>query len=680
MSKVTPLKSSGAQARSAVDPKTLLEAYRQMVLARKIDEKAIVLYKQNKCHFQIGCAGHEAVQVAAAHVLKPSHDWFYPYYRDMALCVALGMTSREMMLNIINKAADPNSGGRQMPMHYGHKALNIVSQSSPTGTQFLQAVGAAVAIRYRGGDEVVYVSAGEGTTSQGAYHEALNWAARERLPIIFLIQDNKYAISVHISEQIAGESVSKISSGYEGLTVVKVNGLDYAESHSALLAAVDRARRGYGPTVIDAEVVRLESHSISDNQSKYRDPEELASDKSRDPIRLLRDELLERQITSPKEIERLDSELQELVNDAAHWAETQPDPEPHTALDHVLVDTYPTSGVVEHQPTGEEVFLVDALNHALDEELARNRDVLVFGQDVAHGKGGVFGVTTGLTKKHGVKRVFNSPLAEDSIVGSAIGIATLGLRPVAEIQFGDYCWTAMMQLRNELAVMNYRSNGEFRCPSVIRIPIGGYIHGALYHSQNVEATFAHIPGFVVVLPSNATDAKGLLKSAIRCPDPVLFLEHKGLYRQVYAKGREGGVDDLIPLGKAKVVRTGDKATIVTWGALVNKSLLAAEEAARAGLEVEVIDLRTIQPLDVKTIFRSLKKTNRLLIAHEDILFMGFGAEVAALVAERAFEYLDAPIKRVGGKFAPIPHAPVLEDQVLPQTEDVTKALFELLDY
>ncbi len=681
LEKVTPINHKQQRSKQPkLTPEALRNAYREMVRARKCDEKAIVLYKQNKCHFQIGVAGHEAVQVAAAHCLRAGHDWFYPYYRDMALCGALGMTTREFMLNAMNKAADPNSGGRQMPMHYGHVGLNIVNQSSPTGTQFLQAVGAALAAKYRGGDQVVYVSAGEGTTSQGDWHEALNWAARDRLPVIFLIQDNKYAISVHISEQTAGESVASISQGYEGLNVRTVDGLDYLASYQVLEEAVGRARRGEGPTVIDAQVVRLQSHSISDNQAKYRAQKDIEQDKERDPIVLFNRYLIAERVASADDLARIEQEVQREVDADAAWAEEQPDPAPETFEDFVVEERDPGASIVERPATGEEMFIVDALNRALDEEMARNPEMVIFGQDVAHGKGGVFTVTSGLTAKYGPKRVFNSPLAESSIAGTAIGMATLGMKPVVEIQFGDYIWTAMMQIRNELALMYYRSNGTFSCPAVFRVAVGGYIHGAVYHSQNIEATFAHFPGIFVVLPSNATDAKGLLKASIRAKDPVLFLEHKGLYRQVYAKGPVGGADDLVPLGRAKIARVGDDATIITWGALVNKSLLAAEALAKEGVEVEVIDLRTIVPLDTATIFASVRKTGRVLIAHEDVLFMGFGAEVAALIAERTFEFLDAPIRRLGCKSTPVPHSPVLEQRVLPQNEEVLQALRELLDY
>lgn len=659
----------------------LVSAYSEMLRSRLVDQKTITLYKQNKCHFQIGVAGHEAVQVAAANVFRAGKDWFYPYYRDMALCAALGMSNEEFFLNAMNKQDDPNSHGRQMPMHYGHKGLRIVSQSSPTGTQFLQAVGCALGVKLEKKDEVVYVSAGEGTCSQGDFHEALNWAAREKLPIIFLIENNKYAISVHLSEQLAGQSVYNLASGYAGLERIELDGTDYLASFEAMRAAHTRALKDDGPTLIEAHVPRLQSHSISDNHLKYRTQDDIAAEQQRCPIARTRRFLLKNKILKKGALEELETSLRSAIDAAAEWAETQADCDPASVLEHVVVNADPGATIVEGTPVGEEVYMVDALNHALDEELSRNPQMYVFGQDVAHGKGGVFTVTAGLTAKHGKDRVFNAPLAESSIAGVAIGLATRGLKPVAEIQFGDYVWTAMMQIRNELAMMNYRSGGDFSCPAVIRIPVGGYIHGACYHSQCIEATFAHFPGIYVVYPANATDAKGLLKSAIRCQDPVLFLEHKGLYRQVYAKGVEGHENYLVPLGRARVLREGSDATIITWGALVQKSLLAAAELEQDGCSVEVIDLRTIVPLDREAVFSSVRKTGRVLIAHEDVQFMGFGAELAAQISNECFEYLDAPIERVGMKgVAAVPHAPQLEEVVLPQTHDVISSLRELLAY
>ena len=663
----------------------LLEAYRQMLLARVVDEKAIVLYKQNKCLFQIGCAGHEAVQVAAAHNLKVGLDWAYPYYRDMAFCVAMGISPREILLGCLNKAEDPASGGRQMPMHYGHPNLNIPSQSSPTGTQFLQAVGAALSLKRRSAESeheqgVVYVSAGEGTTAQGAYHEALNWAARELLPIVFLIQNNKYAISVHISEQIAGSSIVNISSGYEGLHVERINGVDYLQSYEAFEQATWRARKGEGPSVLVADVVRLQSHSISDDQLKYRSPQELAQDRERDPLLLLEQELLSRRVVEESELVRIKEQTKNQVDQDAVWAESRPDPDISTAEDFVYAGFDPSAAATEPQvpDLGEDYFMVDALNQALDEELGVDPDILVFGQDVAGGKGGVFTVTRGLTDKHGRDRVFNSPLAEASICGVAAGLATCGFRPVAEIQFGDYIWTGMMQIRNEIAMMHYRSNGAFSVPLVIRVAVGGYIRGALYHSQSIEGTFSHFPGLIVVMPSNAFDAKSLLKSAIRSSNPVLFLEHKGLYRQIFAKRRVG--EELAPIGKAKVVRAGTDLTIVTWGMLVHFSYSLAGEFADEGIDIEIVDLRTLLPLDMETVLESVTKTSRVLVAHEDVGFMGLGAEIAAQIADKAFFHLDAPVRRVGAKFTPVPHAGVLEREVLPQISDLREAVFELLSF
>lgn len=668
-------------SKSSIPKAELLTAYRTMLRARICDLKTITLYKQNKCHFQIGVAGHEAIQAATAQVMRPNKDWFYPYYREMALCAGLGMTSKEFMLNALNKADDPNSHGRQMPMHYGHKGLRIVNQSSPTGTQFLQAVGCAHGAKIKKLDEVVYVSAGEGTCSQGDFHEALNWASREKLPVIFMIQNNNYAISVHVSEQLGAASVFDMTSGYSNLKRYSIDGTDYLASRDAVQKAFDDARAGKGPALIEAHVPRLQSHSISDDHLKYRTKEDIQSEQLRDPIEKMKKVLISQGVLKAPELEALYQEIKIEVDVAAEWAEEQPDVTADIALTHNYVEASPQTAFQEHEATGQDVYLVDAINHALDEEMARNPDMLIFGQDVAHGKGGVFTVTSGLTKKYGKQRVFNAPLAESSIAGVAIGLATRGLKPVAEIQFGDYVWTAMMQIRNELAMMSYRSGGDFTCPAVLRIPVGGYIHGAPYHSQCIEATFAHFPGLYICYPSNATDAKGLLKAAIRGSDPVLFLEHKGLYRQVYAKGPEGDADTLIPLGRAKVVRHGTAATIVTWGAILNKSLLAAKELEKSGIEVEVIDLRTIVPLDLETIFESVRKTGRVLVAHEDVQFMGFGAEIAAQIADKCFTHLDAPVRRLGMKYAAaVPHAPLAEAAILPQNEDVLNAINSLLAF
>lgn len=671
----------GKESKLKISSELLVECYEQMYRSRQIDLKIITLYKQNKCHFQIGVAGHEAIQVAIAKVLRPGVDWFHPYYRGMALCATLGMTDEEFMLMSMNKEDDPTSHGRMMPMHYGHKDLNIVAQSSPTGTQFLQAVGCAHGAKYKGLDEVAYVSSGEGTCSQGDFHEALSWASREKLPVLFCIENNGYAISVPVHEQLGAKDIYSLTAGYENLKRYSVDGTDIVECLKVAQEAFAHMRSGKGPVLIEANVPRIQSHSISDDHNKYMSKDQIEKVRSKDPIKRLRDQLIKQKAIKEKDLAAREEQIKAAIDAAAESAEQKPDCDPADAEKYNYVDADPSTLFAEGTPTGEDIYLVDALNHALDEELSRDPNMIVFGQDVAHGKGGVFTVTSGLTKKYGKNRVFNAPLAESSIAGVAIGLATVGLKPVVEIQFGDYVWTAMMQIRNELAMMNYRSRGDFTCPAVIRIPVGGYIHGGVYHSQNIEGTFSHFPGLFIAYPSNASDAKGMLKAAIRGNDPVLFLEHKGLYRQVYAKGPEGDADCLVPLGKAKVAREGSDLTIVTWGAIVNKSILAANALAEEGVSVEVIDLRTILPLDMDTIVASVQKTGRVLIAHEDVKFMGFGAEIAAQITEQCFQHLDAPIQRVGMKFAAcVPHSPVLEQVILPQNDDVLNAAREVLAF
>ena len=660
---------------AVVPREQLVMAYRQMVLARLTDERIVTLYKQNKCFFQIGVAGHEAVQVAAAHVFRPGIDWFLPYYRDMALCSAIGMTVEMFMMNAMNKRDDPNSHGRQMPMHWGNSKLRIISQSSPTGSQFLHAVGCALSIKLKEAKEAVYVSCGEGACAQGDFHEALNWAARDRLPVVFLVENNGYAISVPVAEQLAGKSAAKIARGYENTEVFTVDGSDYYASLRAFQSAHGRALSGAGPALIEAMVPRLQSHSISDNQQKYRSAAELEQDKARCPISRMRELLISADPGCAKELEQIDAQVRRQIDRAVQWADNQSDCSAGEVIDHVYKRRPLTLHAAEQQPSGEELFMVEALNHVLDEELDANRKIYVFGQDVAGSKGGVFGVTNGLSARHGRERVFNSQLAESSIVGVAVGMALMGLKPVVEIQFADFIWTAASQIRSELATMLYRSAGDFSAPVVVRVPVGGYIHGGPYHSQSVEATFAHFPGLLIVYPSNATDAAGLLRSAIRCEDPVLFLEPKGLYRQPFAKGPIGDTNFAIPMGKAKVVRPGEDLTVVSWGNLVHKCASAAKEMEKEGHSVEVIDLRTIVPFDLEAVCASVRKTSRALVVHEDVRFMGFGAEIAAQIGEECFCYLDAPIRRLGMKPVPgVAHSPVLEKAVLPQERDVIEAM------
>ena len=656
----------------------ILDVFRKMALSRRLDEKMLILLRQGKSFFHIGASGHEAAQLAAAVLIRPGEDWSYPYYRDGAYCIGLGMTAREQLLCFLSRADDPNSGGRQMPQHYGHKDLRIVSQSSPTGTQFLQAVGTAIARKMEKTKDVVYVSSGEGTTSQGDFHEALNWASNAKAPVIFHIQDNEYAISTHKSEQTA-DSVYTMTAGFKNLSRYDVDGTNFFETNLAFKQAVERARRGIGPSLIVSNVVRLLPHSSSDDQRKYRTPKALEEDRKRDPMTILEDQCIREKLISAKEIEKIRTEVIAQVDADTEWAEGQEHPDGDTALDHIYSGDMPMNEP-SFDVVADKVVIVDAINHGLKEEMARNDKMVIYGQDIADPKGGVFTATKGLSDEFGIDRVFNSPLAESSIVGTAVGMAVAGLKPVVEIQFGDYIWTAMMQLRNEVSTLRYRSNNAWKCPLVVRVPVGGYIHGALYHSQSIDGYFIHMPGIYLAYPSNAADAKGLLKMACRMDDPVIYMEHKGLYRQGYAATEEPGEDYALPFGKGRIVCQGNELTIVTWGAMVQKSIEGIKSLALADGVVEIIDLRTLNPLDLDMIEASLEKTGKVLVVYEDNLTNGPGAEISALIADRFFELLDGPVRRVAAKDSPVPFNWFLEEKILPQTEDVSIAIQELLEY
>jgi 2-oxoisovalerate dehydrogenase E1 component len=708
----------------------LIDAYRWMYTSRRVDDREILLKRQQKIFFQISGAGHEAVGVAAAFALKPAYDWFYPYYRDRALCLSLGVTPYQMLLQSVGAAEDPSSGGRQMPSHWSYPDLNIVTQSSATGTQILQAVGCSEVPRYllahpgaskkvagdyrefkeviSHGDEVTYVSLGDGTTSEGEFWEALNAAAGRRLPILFVVQDNEYAISVPVEVQTAGGNISRLVAGFPNFHFEEIDGTDLVETYAAFSRAVAHCRAGDGPAFVHAHVIRPYSHSLSDDERLYRAESERQSDASRDPNSRMQMFLLREGILDEKGINQLEKQVDEEVQLAADQALAATPPAPESITRFVYSPhldpasaAFQTEVSVAHEPAVHDgkknlgKTMADLINHTLRDEMRRDERIIIYGEDVADcsreqylrektvkGKGGVFKLTAGLQAEFGSERVFNSPLAEAAIVGRATGMATRGLKPVVEIQFFDYVWPAMMQLRDELPVMRWRSNNGFSSPLVLRIPIGGYLTGgAIYHSQCGESIFTHTPGLRVVFPSNGLDAAGLLRTAIRCDDPVLFLEHKRLYRETYGRSPYPGPEYMIPFGKAKIVQPGSDLTIITYGAVVPRALQAVQKLEREdGIKAELIDLRCLNPFDWDAIAASVEKTSRAIVAYEDTLSWGYGAEIAARIADQLFHHLDAPVRRVAATDTFVAYQPLLENAILPQVADLYRAMKELAGY
>ena len=722
---------SGAKNYEGLSREQLVQAYRLMFLSRRMDDREILLKRQQKIFFQMSGAGHEAVGVAAGLALKPGYDWFYPYYRDRGLCLALGVQPYEMFLQGVGAADDPSSGGRQMPSHWGSVKLNIVTQSSPTGSQILQAIGCAEAGRYFArhssaaptpppdqldyrqykkvafhDDEVTYVSLGDGTSSEGEFWEGMNAAALNKLPVILCVEDNGYAISVPVEVQTAGGSISHLVSGFPNFHFEEIDGTDFVASYGAFERAAAYCREGRGPAFVHAHVIRPYSHSLSDDERLYRPESEREREAQRDPVSRMQMFLLREGVLDEKGITELEKGVEDELQGAVDRALDALPPAPESVTDFVYShDLDPTTSAFDTAPVTVESSsdskkntnktMADLINATLRDEMKRDQRIVIFGEDVADcsreeylkrklvkGKGGVFKLTFGLQNEFGADRVFNSPLAEAAIVGRATGMATRGLKPVVEIQFFDYIWPAMMQIRDELSVIRWRSNNAFSCPAVIRVAIGGYLTGgAVYHSQCGESIFTHIPGLRVVFPSNSLDAAGLLRTAIRCDDPVLFLEHKRLYRESYGRAAYPGPDYMIPFGKAKIVHPGTDLTVITYGAVVPRALQAAQKLEREqGVKVELIDLRCLNPFDWETIAESVEKTNRALIAYEDCLSWGYGAEIAARIADQLFDRLDAPVRRVAAKDTFVAYQPILEDAILPQPNDLFLAMKSLAEY
>lgn len=654
-----------------------IELYRKMLLVAYTEQRLTIFDRQGKVTFHASARGHEKLQIGMTMLLKPGHDWFFTYYRDKGIPIGLGMPLKDIFLGMLSREGDPNSNGRNMPEHWSSRELRLVSQTAATGTQYLPAVGMARAVRQGGGDEVVYVSSGEGATSEGEFFEALNWASREHLPVLFVVQNNGYAISVPQATQTSSE-IHRIAQGF-GMPSYSIDGTWFEPMYEMLPPIIERIRSGDGPALIEGQVIRIDSHSSSDDQKKYRSQEELNELTDRDPIRQTERYLERHRILTEEQMRQIREEAQAEVNRAADEAEKVPPPGTSDLMTHIFADAPVAEETAPEYVSQEKVSMIEAINHGLREELGRDQKIVMWGEDIADPKGGVFGVTRGLSTAF-PDRVSNSPLAEASIVGVAGGMAIGGYKPIVEIQFADYMWPGFMQIRDEVPTVRWRSQGMWSCPVVIRIPVGGHIKGGPWHSACVEGILAHVPGWRVVFPSCAEDAKGLIKSAARSEDPVIFLEHKGLYRRMESRSREPNSDYLLPFGKGRIRREGSDATIITWGASVYQALEIAKKKEAEGRSLEVIDLRSIVPLDEELIYASVKKTSRAIVLHEDTLTAGFGAEVAARIAENCFDFLDAPIIRVAAKDSFVPSATTLEDAVLPSLEDVEVAVERILGF
>jgi len=656
----------------------VVEMYRTMLLARKLDERVWALNRQGRVPFVVSVAGHEGTQVGAAFALDAQEDWSLPYYRDVAFNLAMGVSAKDIFLGVFAKASDPASGGRQMPNHWSEPDLNIFAASSVIATQFPHACGIAQHLKTTGQPGVVMVSSGEGGTSEGDWHEAMNYAGAHDLPVVFLIENNLYAISVPAGEEVAG-IIAERAAGY-GMPGVEVDGNDVLAVYGVMAAAVRRARSGEGPSLIEAKTYRYYAHTSDDDDKVYRSAEEVELWRRKDPILVLKQYMVESRLLDEVAEAQIERDVTQEVAAALREADEAPD-----ALDwesNVYANPIePMEPVTDTaiEPAGETVNVITSINRTLHELLEEHDDISIFGQDVADPKGGVFKATVGLTDKFGPDRAFNTPLAEALIVGIGVGIGAAGGRPIAEIQFADFIHPAFDQIVSEVARLHYRTNGRWSAPLVIRTPYGGGIHGSLYHSQSIEAFYAHVPGLKIVVPSTPADAKGLLWSALEDPDPVMILEPKKLYR--LATGPYPSGPHRVPIGQAALRRSGDDLTIIAYGTMAHFAVEASDKLDEEGIEASVLDLRSLRPLDWPSIERAVVRNGKTLIVHEDNKFGGFGAEIAAQIAEKSLDWLDAPIRRYCAPEVPnFPYAGSLEEQVFPSVDGIIAEARELAAY
>lgn len=675
---VVQVPEAGRHRQLGLADDQVVEMYRLMLMARRVDDRMWALQRQGRAAFVLGSSGHEAIQVGSAFALDRDKDWIMPYYRDMGVALAWGFSPEDVFLAVFAKKNDTMSGGRQLPSHWSDPDKRVFTQSSVIGTQWPHAAGIAHGLKNQGSDAVCVVYGGEGSTSEGDWHEAMNWAGIHKLPLIFVIENNQYAISVPSEEEVAGKLADR-AQGY-GFPGYAIDGNAPFEVVETMQRAVARARSGAGPTLIEAETYRYYAHTSDDNDTLYRTREEVETWRKKDPLARLQQYLIENRMLTEAEEAAIDESVTLELAEAVDRAEASPNPdEPTERVYARVIEPGPAQTSPEPAQVGGEVNLITSINRALHEVMEANPDTVFFGEDVARKKGGVFKASEGLTERFGAKRCFNTPIAESSIVGCAIGMAATGFKVLPEIQFADYIHPAFDQIVSEAARISYRSDGRWNCPIVIRTPYGAGIHGALYHSQSVEAYYAHVPGLKVVVPSTPADVKGLLHTAVEDPDPVMFLEPKKLYR--LAKGAYPDGDHRVPLGRAAIRNEGTDLTIIAYGAMAHFAVEAVPILEGLGVSPEVIDLRSLKPLDWPTIEQSVKKTSRVLIVHEDNEFVGYGAEIAAQVADKTFEWLDAPVKRYALGDVPImPYAGSLENSLYITPEGIAEKAQELAKY